>query len=190
MKRRTKTPTGWRVTPSRPCCLPPPDLPGQAGRQWGQRLGDITIMPLANGDATEYPVIGQQPQTANHYTAQAAAIDDANNPFPTIYSTLTNYPGNRNKPVVAYLAESLQASVEALTDFREVEDPDVRARMTRDSLTGSIPVGLGDELLGKVGKVWWCCGNGCLTATSSPTCAASVWHEDARVPGQRAARAV
>ena len=124
------------------------------GANGAKGLGDITIMPLANGDATEYPVIGQQPQPANHYTAQAAAIDDANNPFPTIYATLTNYPGNRNGTVVAYIAESLQASVEALTDFREVEDPDVRASMTRDSLTASIPVGLGDELLGKVGKVW------------------------------------
>lgn len=126
----------------------------KVGAGGNKGLGDITIMPLANGDSTEYPVIGQQPQTANHYTGQAAAISDGANPFPTIYSTLTNYPGNRNATIVAYIAESLQATVEALTDFRELEDPDVRAGANRDELTASIPVGLGDELLGKVGKVW------------------------------------
>lgn len=126
----------------------------KVGAGGNRGMGDITIMPLANGDTTEYPVIGKQPQTANHYTAQAAAISDAANPFPTIYSTLTRYPGNQNATIVAYIPENLQATVEALTDFREVEDPDVRAGANRDELTASIPVGLGDELLGKVGKVW------------------------------------
>ncbi|MCB8923011.1 MAG: hypothetical protein H6662_15595 [Ardenticatenaceae bacterium] len=127
------------------------DKVGAAGNKG---LGNITIMPLANGDVTEYPVTGKQPQTANHYTAQAVAIDNSNNPFPGFYSTLTRYPGSKNATIVAYIPENLQESVEALTDFREVEDADVRAGANRDELVGSIPVGLGDELLGKVGKVW------------------------------------
>lgn len=124
------------------------------GASGARGLGDITIMPLANGDSTPYPVIGQQPQPADHYTAQAAAISDSANPFPTIYNTLTRYPGNRNATVVAYISESLQQSVEGLAGFHEVEDPDIRAGYARDELTGSVPVGLGDQLLGKVDGVW------------------------------------
>lgn len=122
----------------------------------GQKgLGDITIMPLANGDSVTYPIKGKQPATANHYTGQANAIDDSNNPFPTFYSTLNSYlTVNSRQPVVAYIPENQQTAVENLATFHEVEDSDLEAAVTRDRLRSSIEAGFGDELLGKVGKVW------------------------------------
>ena len=118
-------------------------------------LGNITIMPLANGDTVTYPIKGLPPATANHYTGQANAIDDSNNPFPGIYSTLTKYVSNGNNPViVAYIAENLQTAVEGLASFKEVTDTDIRVGSGNDELIKSISLGFGDELLGKVGRVW------------------------------------
>jgi hypothetical protein len=118
-------------------------------------LGDITIMPLADGDTVTYPRKGLPPATANHYTGQANAIDDANNPFPGIYSTLTAYTSNGADPVVvAYIPENLQTAVEGLATFKEVTDKDIRVGSANDELINSITLGFGDELLGKVGRVW------------------------------------
>lgn len=117
-------------------------------------FGDLDIMPLANGDTMEYPLINAQPATANHYTAQAVAIDDANNPFANFYSTLTRYPGQKDARVVAYIPENLETAVTGLSNFYEVEDPDIRVGANRDSLKGSIDMGIGDEVLGKIDKVW------------------------------------
>ena len=118
-------------------------------------LGDITIMPLANNDTVIYPRKGLPPATANHYTGQANAIDDANNPFPGFYSTLTAYVSNGSMPVVvSYIPENLQTAVEGLATFKEVTDKDIRVGSANDELVSSISMGFGDELLGKVGRVW------------------------------------
>jgi len=126
----------------------------KVGADGTRGFGNLTIQPLANGDSTEFPRINGQPAPANHYTAQAVAIDAANNPFPSFYSTLTGYPGQKNSPVVAYIPENLETAVTSLPTFYEVEDPDIRAGANRDVLTGSIDMGIGDEVLGKVDKVW------------------------------------
>lgn len=115
--------------------------------------GDITIQPLANGDAVTYNRVGGATATDNHYIAQAAAIADATNPFPTIYSDLAEHPGN-NGPYVAYIPSNVVDDVEALTAFVPVTDPDIMAGNASDVLTGSMDRGVGDEVLGKVSKVW------------------------------------
>lgn len=86
--------------------------------------GDLTVQPLANGDATLYPpVVGSEDvATSNHYlgvAASAVAFTDANNPIPTLVSTLEAHfgqpTGGSNIVVLVNTAQS--KSVKGLADF-------------------------------------------------------------------------
>lgn len=116
--------------------------------------GDITVQPLANGDTVTYVRRNGSKATDDHYYAQAGAIADDANPFPTIYSEIMEHPVNAGSEVVAYVASSLVSSISALTNFNEVKDPDLVQGISADYLGRSIPAGFGEELLGKVDKVW------------------------------------
>lgn len=116
--------------------------------------GDLTIQPLANGDAVTYVKIGGTSAVDTHQLAQAAAIDDANNPFGTIYDELMEHPSNQGGAVVVYVPSNLTDSIEALTAFVAKQDPDIVAGVNNDTLGGVIDRGLGDEVLGKVSKCW------------------------------------
>lgn len=113
-------------------------------------LGDITIQPLANGDAVTYLRRGGASSADNHYYAQAAGIADATNPFPTLRAELVEHPRNRG-PLVSYVASSLAASIGALTEFVEASDPDVRYGANSDTLEANRAeiLGPGVEVLGK-----------------------------------------
>lgn len=113
----------------------------------------VTVQPLANNDTVRFLKVGGAASTDNHYLGQASAIADANNPFPAIYTDLTEHPGNGGV-IVSYIPENLRLAVKALTNFDAVEDPDIIAGGNRDVLSGNIAVGIGDEVLGKVDNVW------------------------------------
>ena len=51
-----------------------------------EKYGNLTVLPLANGDTVTYVKRDGTSATDDHYLAQAAAIDDANNPFGAIYT--------------------------------------------------------------------------------------------------------
>jgi hypothetical protein len=115
------------------------------------QYGNLTVQPLANGDSVSYYLTGQTALgTDDHYVAQAAAISDAANPFPTIAAKLKHHPGNRG-PYVVYISSSLKATVTALAEFLPVRDPQVALGNASDSLVGTIDPGLGDETLGYLG---------------------------------------
>lgn len=85
-------------------------------------FGDLTIHPLANNDGVQYINKLGQVVTANHYYAQAAAIADLTNPFPTVYDKLSSFPSNNVSsvnPVVTYVASDLKPSIRLLTNFVE-----------------------------------------------------------------------
>lgn len=115
--------------------------------------GNLTIQPLANGDTVTYVRHGGAASTDDHYLAQAAAISDTDNPFDDIYNELMEHPSNSG-PVVVYAASSLTSSIQGLTGFVPVNDPDIRVAITADNLNSVIDRGLGDEVLGKVNKCW------------------------------------
>jgi hypothetical protein len=115
--------------------------------------GNLTVQPLANNDAVTYVRVGGASAVDNHYLAQAAAIADATNPFPTIYDELSEHIGFQG-PVVVYVATSLVASIRALTNFVPVADSDIAPGMGVDTLRGSIDRGLGDRVIGKVDECW------------------------------------
>lgn len=118
-------------------------------------LPDIDVKAAANGDTDEYTLRGSgAPSTADHYLAQAASIDDANDPFPTIKETLTRY-GNTspNDRVVVFVGDATNASaIKALSGFHRVD----RTKLTHwgDNVSLVDPsadtfLGMGDEVLGE-----------------------------------------
>ncbi len=121
--------------------------------------GNLTIQPLANGDAVVYPRRGGDNATDTHYLAQAAAIDDSNNPYGTIYDELIEHPSN-TAPVVCYISTSLKATTEALTDFVPIADPDIVYGTGVDLINGNPGQfndairAFGDTVLGKSNDCW------------------------------------
>ena len=116
--------------------------------------GTLTIQPLANGDSVTYPKRSGTMATDTHHLAQAATVADATNPFPNIYNDLSEHPVNANAPIVAYIPSNLRTAVEGLTTFVDVGDPDVQQGANTATLSGRIDRGWGDEVIGKVDKVW------------------------------------
>lgn len=127
-----------------------PSVAGQKG------LGNVTVYPLANGDATVYGRKSNQAAAVDdHYGAQAADISDAANPFATIRQELIEHPSNMNGNVTAYVASDLTADIEGLAGFVEVDDPQVVYGTNTDRLPYAefADMGPGDAVLGRVDRV-------------------------------------
>lgn len=101
--------------------------------------GDLTVKPLANGDADLYlPSGGTALATANHLHAQANAIaDGADNPFPTIRGMLRGFRDTAGQ-LVALSSTSLRASIEGLATFRERSDPNLSVAPNTQSLIANL----------------------------------------------------
>lgn len=124
-----------------------------------EAYGALTINTLANGDAVLYTKKNGTASTDTHYFAQAAAIANGTNPFPTMYTALDEHPSNRG-PYTAYVASSLTATIVALTNFRDINDTSVgwadtvslstftfdKNVTSKDQFTN----GIGDRVLGYV----------------------------------------
>lgn len=128
--------------------------------QWvykDKKLGDLTVVPLANGDATQYLKTGATDDVVdNHYFAQAGAISDAANPFPKLYDALIEHASNAD-PYVVYVPTNLAESIEGLASFVPQSDPDIVQATTRDRLanSGSAQVrGPGHSIIGKSNRLW------------------------------------
>jgi hypothetical protein len=118
-------------------------------------IGALTIKGLANSDADTYQIMNgaDAGATDTHYLAQAAAILDASNPFPTIWSELMEHPDNAGS-VVALIPTNLKSSVEGLSLFRPISDPNVRPDANTAVLVGSLDAPVPGEVFGYVEKVW------------------------------------
>lgn len=118
--------------------------------------GALTIQGLANGDATTYQFLAgaDNGATDNHYYAQAAAIADGADPFPTIRDELVEHPEN-GPDVLAIVPTNLAASVRALSGFYSVADPNLRAGANITELVGSLGAAVPGEIIGyHDAKVW------------------------------------
>ena len=120
--------------------------------------GNLTIQPLANGDAvTYYRTTSGSTSVDTHQLAQAAAIADASNPFPTIRDELLEHPDNDGE-VVAFISTSLVATTTALAEFNSATiDPDITLGTDTDRLTGSLnmTLPLGAVVKGKTDSGVW-----------------------------------
>jgi len=116
--------------------------------------GALTVQPLANADAVTYVRTNGTSATDSHYYAQAGAIADAANPFPTWLSELKEHPENAG-PFVAYVPTNLKASIQGLANFIDVADPNVNPGILAPTLTSStLGRGFGDEVIGYVDGVY------------------------------------
>lgn len=84
----------------------------------------IPVLPLANGDSQVYPLKNGNLATAQHYTAQSAAVADANDPFPAIANTMNSYGFTRKMPnLVSFVnGSSLISGIKGLAAFQPVLD--------------------------------------------------------------------
>lgn len=121
----------------------------KAGPGGSKGFGDITVQPLANGDAVVYGRRGGvAAATDDHYLAQANAIDDTHNPFETIETELLEHPSNTGR-ILCYIPTGLKSTVIALSTFKSVADPNV-AYTTTELATNVPQVGPGEEVLGYI----------------------------------------
>lgn len=119
-------------------------------------VGSLTIKGPANGDTDVYLLLSgaDSGATDTHFLAQAAAIADATNPYPTIYSELKEHPENGGE-VLALVASNQVATTKALSEYHPAADPNLRPGMASDVLVGSLGVQHPGELFGYTdSKVW------------------------------------
>lgn len=118
--------------------------------------GSLSVSGLANGDSVTYQIQegASAGATDDHYYAQANAIGDgADNPFPNLYDELTEHPENMGD-VVVFVASSLVDDIEALTNFKERSDDNIREGANTDVLTGNLNVATPGTVIGYVDKCW------------------------------------
>jgi hypothetical protein len=120
--------------------------------------GELTVYPLANGDAQEYLIrMGQQAGTTdNHLLFQAAAISDAANPFRAIRKDLIEHPenGGAEAAVMALIPTALTDDVENLTGFKEPPDWDLFPSLNESFLVATLTQDTPGIVKGKVENVW------------------------------------
>lgn len=111
--------------------------------------GNLTIQGLANGDTVVYNIMTGQDAgaTDTHYLAQAAAISDAADPFPTIFTELTEHPENEGE-VVALIPTGLKAAVQTLTGYYPVADGNIELGSGQARLTGRLGVNVPGTVFG------------------------------------------
>src|SRR3990167_1625380 len=126
-----------------------------ADRQWG----NLTVVPLANGDTVEYPpVTGAVAQaTDDHYLESgyaASAISDTNNPLTTMRNELEEHFGRTTggDDIVVLGHNTDTHFLEDLTDFDPVVDSNIRAGDNRD-VQVNLP-NVPGTILGRSNGVW------------------------------------
>lgn len=112
-------------------------------------IGAVSVYPLANNDGVTYLTRGGTSAADNHYLAQAGDIADATNPFSVARAELIEHPSNAG-PYVSYVPTALVDDTVALSEFVEVNDPDINY-LDGDNLPTAPQtiLGPGDEILGK-----------------------------------------
>lgn len=121
--------------------------------------GSLTVKGLANGDTDTYPpVLGSLTEaTENHYLESGyayTAIDDTNNPFPTIRNELEEHFGamTGGENIVVFINNAETPYVEALSDIDLVVD-----NFIRSGANISLPVNLPNvpgRIIGRINGCW------------------------------------
>lgn len=124
----------------------------KVGPSGSKGLGSLTIQPLANGDSVVYKRRGgAAPSADTHYLAQANAIDNSNNPFPTIQSELQEHPSNGKGDILVYVSSSLVSSIQGLSAFTDKGlDANINVGASSDTLSNVPDIGPGDRLVGYI----------------------------------------
>jgi hypothetical protein len=114
--------------------------------------GSLSIYGLANGDTTVYNIITGADTGA---TDDHLLFDDtpAADTFIAMYTELLEHPENSGD-VIALIPTNLKATIESISTFYPIEDPDLRIGTSSTVLAGRLNVPVPGMVLGKVEKVW------------------------------------
>lgn len=120
------------------------------------QAGALTIKGLANSDSDTYLIQtgADTGATDTHYLAQAAAIADASNPYPTLRDELVEHPENAGE-VIALIPSNLKATTVALATFMEKADPNIRPGASASVLTGNLGLNVPGQVLGYESNGVW-----------------------------------
>jgi hypothetical protein len=121
--------------------------------------GNLTVQPLANGDAVQYPpVLGTEVDaTENHYLESgylASAISNTNNPYPVIRNELEEHFGTPSGfgNVAVFINSAQVALTESLADYDQVVDNMLIPNQNRD-IPQNLPSVPG-RVIGRSNGVW------------------------------------
>jgi hypothetical protein len=122
--------------------------------------GTLTVMPLASGDTQVYNLFtgADAVATDTHLLAQANAIGaGADNPFPALYTELTEHPENglAGGRIISFIPTGLKSSITGLATFNPVLLPDVQPGSGTDQLVGSLGVNVPGTVLGMEDSGVW-----------------------------------
>lgn len=122
------------------------------------RKGDLTVKPLANGDADLYPPTrgSSVVAAADHYAGtNSATITDTANPFKTAVRKLTDRFGAEqgNSNIVTFINPDETDATTDLAGFTEVPDRFIIPGVNTDTLTG-LPTNLPGRVIGRTDGTW------------------------------------
>lgn len=120
------------------------------------QYGDLTIQPLANGDAVTYARNGTAvPSADTHQLATASAVADVTDPVPGIVTELDEHPQNEGD-VIILIPSNLKSDFTNLAGFSAFVDPNLRDGANTRTVAGNGPgVAVPGEVLGyHDGKAW------------------------------------
>jgi hypothetical protein len=114
--------------------------------------GSLSIYGLANGDSTVYSLAtgASAASTDDHLIFDATLAADT---FQTLYDELLEHPENGGD-VIVFIPSNVKATVEAISTFYPIEDPDLRIGAASTVLAGRLNTATPGTVLGKVEKCW------------------------------------
>jgi hypothetical protein len=112
------------------------------------RYGALSIYGLANGDTTTYQILaGADSAATDDHVKGATTVDEAL--FQDIYDDLVEHPEN-GPEIIAFIPTATRATVEALTNYYPVADPNLRVGTGVTTFAGALGVAVPGELIGYV----------------------------------------
>lgn len=122
--------------------------------------GDLTVVPLANGDAVLYPPVqgSESEAMSDHFLVSgyaASAISDVNNPVKVMVRKLVQRFGAEqgNSNIGIFIHSDQTDKVMDLADFEEVTDRFVVLGADGNTLTG-LPQNVPGRVIGRVNGAW------------------------------------
>jgi hypothetical protein len=114
--------------------------------------GSLSIYGLANGDTVTYNIqSGTEAGTTDDHLLFDASIDAAT--FTAIYDELMEHPENGGE-VIVLIPTNQKATVQAISTFYPIEDPDLRIGAASTVLAGRLGTAVPGVVIGKVEKCW------------------------------------
>ena len=114
--------------------------------------GDLSIYGLANGDTVTYTILsGADAGTTDDHLLGSATLTAT--VFQNIYTELKEHPENRGE-VITFIPTAGKATVEGLTGFYPIADPNLRVGTGNTTLIGSLDVPLPGMIIGYIEGCW------------------------------------